>query len=439
MRRLAFAILILLLHSATGSIPSRAECTPGPCPCGPASVRNPVSVQYHWNNDSVTNSHELSGMSSRLDSAGATWVNALAGRRLGGISFGRGAGGLTVVIGETDAWWGLYVPSENKQWLSDELWRPGATNAFVDHVLAHEMGHAAAGLANVTTGGCSASSTIMWESVNFNQSAPATPTTCDLQQLHYLYGSPTGDDSCEPPPPECGEQCNGDPDCLECECDYNGDWLYDAEGFPHCESPILISLSSNTAQYHLTSLADGVRFDINGDGVQDQVAWTVAGSVIGFLAMDRNGNGRIDSGAELFGNNTRKRDGTRARHGFQALADLEDPSQADGTITSSDEAYSKLLLWIDSNHDGLSSPSELFSLSQAGIVSLDTTNYVMRRRRDQHGNRYRYEGWAMIVENGKLRTRRMFDVFFVVKRSVIAGLLWHDRGRPTKLLSCNRN
>lgn len=217
----------------------------------------------------------------------------------------------------------------------------------------------------------------------------------------------------EPDPPTCGEECSGDPECEECECG-GGDWLwvYGDPGAYSCESPILISMRSNTAQYHLTSPGDGVRFDIDGDGVQEQISWTAADSSVAFLAMDRNGNGSIDSGAELFGNYTRKRDGTRARHGFDALADLEDPTQPDGAITPSDLAYSKLLLWIDSNHDGLSSSSELLTLAEAGLVRIDTS-YVTRRRRDKHGNRYRYEGSAMIIDNDQLRSRRVFDVFFV--------------------------
>ena len=87
---------------------------------------------------------------------------------------------------------------------------------------------------------------------------------------------------------------------------------------------------------------------------------------------------------------------------------------ADGTITSTDEAYSKLLLWIDSNHDGLSSLSELLSLSQAGIARLDTSN-VTRRRRDQYGNRYRYEGTEQ--PRGANRSAYIKSSFFAAARS----------------------
>jgi len=413
MRRLALAALVVVLYFTIGSSGPRAECDPGPCSCGASTYRNPVSTQYHWSTDSVTSSYPLSGMSALLNSAGQTWVNALAGRRLGGVSFGAGAGGLTLKVAVTSAYWGLHDPASNLLWLSSELWRPDANTPFVQHVLTHEMGHQVAGLRDVHTTGCGLSNTVMWEGIAFNGTGPTSPTGCDLQQLTHLYGSATGDDSCEPPPPECGTECAGDPDCVACECE-GRDWLW-VEGDPggySCESPILIDMSNNTAQYHLTAAIDGVRFDLNNDGVKEQLSWTDANSSVGFLAMDRNGNGSIDSGNELFGNFTRKRSGTLARNGFDALADLESPEHRDGAISPLDSAYSGLLLWRDHNHDGLSSASELSSLSDVGIARIETT-YVTRRRRDRYGNRYRYEGVAMLIEDGELRPRRIFDVFFV--------------------------
>ena len=225
------------------------------------------------------------------------------------------------------------------------------------------------------------------------------------------YWDPTNTCSGEP---ACGSECGGDPECEECECD-GRDWLY-WDGIWTCESPILIHLSSNTAQYHLTSATDGVLFDMNGDGVKQRISWTAAESVVGFLAMDRNGNGMIDDGRELFGNHTRKRDGTRAKHGFEALADLDDAgATGDQAITPTDAIYSRLLIWIDSNHNGISEPSELSSLSATGIVRIDTA-YVERRRRDQHGNRYAYEGNALLVLGGETRERKIFDVFFARAR-----------------------
>jgi len=59
--------------------------------------------------------------------------------------------------------------------------------------------------------------------------------------------------------------------------------------------------------------------------------------------LDRNGNGLVDGGDELFGNNTRLRDGRRAPHGYIALAELDD--NGEGQIDSRDAAFVRLRLW----------------------------------------------------------------------------------------------
>ena len=233
--------------------------------------------------------------------------------------------------------------------------------------MMHEVGHSV-GLADAG-GGCGSQSSVMNTFCDINEEGsglPAEPSACDRD-----WAQATGTCGEPDPPPTCGEECGGDPDCIQCECN-GGDWLwvYGEPGGYSCESPILVNLRNNTAQYHLTSLADGVRFDINADGRTEQISWTSKDSPVAFLAMDRNGNGSIDTGAELFGNYTRKRDGTRARNGFIALAELEDPIHADGAITPADSAYASLLLWTDANHDGQSSPSELMSFG-AGWNCLD--------------------------------------------------------------------
>jgi hypothetical protein len=93
-------------------------------------------------------------------------------------------------------------------------------------------------------------------------------------------------------------------------------WDYDMESWP-CNSPIIIATGKNQAN-RLTSPEDGVNFDFNGDGVVERAAWTMAGDDIAFLAIDKNGNGLIDSGRELFGNLT----APGAENGFAALQTL---------------------------------------------------------------------------------------------------------------------
>jgi hypothetical protein len=179
------------------------------------------------------------------------------------------------------------------------------------------------------------------------------------------------------------------------------------------ESPILINLETNELNGHLTSAEDGVRFDLNANGRAEPIAWTEADAPVGFLALDRNNNGAIDDGSELFGNYTPLRDGTLALNGFEALKDfdrLPGPGRDDGRIDARDAVYAQLRVWLDRNHNGISEPDELLPLSTAGVTRI-FTGYREMRRVDRHGNQYRYVGLATIERNGRELPRLIFDVF----------------------------
>ena len=88
----------------------------------------------------------------------------------------------------------------------------------------------------------------------------------------------------------------------------------------------------------------------------------------GLLALDRNGNGTIDSGAELFGTATKLANGQNASNGYEALAQLD--ANGDGVIDSKDAAYSQLKVWVDENGDGVSQSGELKSLASLDIASV---------------------------------------------------------------------
>jgi hypothetical protein len=157
-------------------------------------------------------------------------------------------------------------------------------------------------------------------------------------------------------------------------------------------SPLIVDTKRDG--YHLTSAAEGVVFDLDADGVPERVAWTAADSDDALLVMDRNGNGRIDNGTELFGNYTpayNDRPDTTA-NGFVALRFLETPSYGlsapDGTIDERDAAFSRLLLWFDRNHNGISEPDELEPLSGHGLRAI-RTDFRTSRRKDRHGNEFR--------------------------------------------------
>jgi len=124
-----------------------------------------------------------------------------------------------------------------------------------------------------------------------------------------------------------------------------------------------------------TGTRDGVLFDFNGDGVKTGTGWLKPDD--GWLVLDRNGNGTIDSGRELFGIDTVKRDGKLATDGFDALRDLD--ANNDGQIDESDSVFANLRIWRDLNQDGISQEDELSTLGDNNITSIGVNGKVGRK------------------------------------------------------------
>jgi T1SS-143 domain-containing protein len=136
----------------------------------------------------------------------------------------------------------------------------------------------------------------------------------------------------------------------------------DSANFVGAADPIVLDLGAPGLAF--TSFVDGVMFDINADGVLDQVAWTAGED--GILAYDLDGSGKIENGSEIF---TPQFAGGAYADGLDALASLD--SNADGKIDAQDAAFDQLVVWQDANHDGVSDAGELKSLAAFGISSID--------------------------------------------------------------------
>ncbi len=246
-----------------------------------------------------------------------------------------------------------------------------------------------------------------------------TLTSCDTTTTNTLYSDPTPTPT---PPQSCPDYC-GDPDAwIQTDfCYYRvggcPQGFYTPNRGSHCcypDSPIIIDVNGDG--FSLTNAAGGVNFDLNGDGQGDGLSWTTAGSDDAWLALDRNGNGKVDNGTELFGNFTPQPDPPEGekKNGFLALGvydKVENLGNGDGKITAHDAIFSSLLLWQDLNHNGISEPNELHTLDQLGLAEIDL-KYKESNRTDQYGNQFRYRAKIKDV-NGVQLGRWAWDVFLV--------------------------
>ena len=222
---------------------------------------------------------------------------------------------------------------------------------------------------------------------SLNAAADDSSITVNSNQICY-QGPPPPD-----PPPPGGGGCDGR-------------FLNPADD---C-SPIVINFESG--DYRLTGRNSPVLFDMRGNGHPQLMGWTAAGADEAFLWLDRNHNGKVTSGAELFGNFTPLKNGRMAINGFEALAEFD--ADHDGIIDDRDPIWSRLMLWRDLNHNALSEPSEISPLDASDVTAIDLDDHWTGRH-DQWGNAFRYKSLISIRNRSghAVRKQPVYDIFFV--------------------------
>jgi hypothetical protein len=139
-----------------------------------------------------------------------------------------------------------------------------------------------------------------------------------------------------------------------------------------------IAIDLNGDGVQTLSIDKGVKFDIANSGEKLSTAWI--SNADAFLAFDKDGNGKIDSRAELFGGGVGQ--------GFAKLESFD--SNRDGLINAQDARFGKLKVWQDKNSDGMTDCNELFSLGDVGIVSLKvayTSDFTLDAQQNILGER----------------------------------------------------
>ena len=171
-------------------------------------------------------------------------------------------------------------------------------------------------------------------------------------------------------------------------------------------SPLILDLDGDGVE--TLGKKAGVFFDHDANGFAQLSGWVAPDD--GLLVWDRNGNGQIDDGSELFGNNTLLENGRKAANGFAALAELDE--NGDKVLDASDAAFAALRVWRDMNSDGKVGEGELLSLDALGIQSLGTS-YTTQNLTDANGNRHAQLGSFTFIDSaGQVQTQNMTDVWF---------------------------
>lgn len=158
--------------------------------------------------------------------------------------------------------------------------------------------------------------------------------------------------------------------------------------------PLVINLEGNIA-----SVSDQkFEFDIDGDGILDSISRLEKGS--GYIALDKNGDGKINDGNELFG--------TQSGDGFADLSQYD--SDGNGWIDENDEIWDKLLIWTQDENG----KDQLYHLAEAGVGAIClkhvNTEFSLNSIKENRTNAQIRQSGIFLYENGNVGTVQHLDL-----------------------------
>lgn len=182
----------------------------------------------------------------------------------------------------------------------------------------------------------------------------------------------------------------------------DGAWVWDEAG---CNTPLVLSFDNTPVEFTQPTGS----FDLVGVGLSLGHDWVSARTP--WLVLDRNGNGTVDDGSELFGSMTRLTSGERAAHGFAALSELD--QNGDAAVTPADARFTELLLWRDLDQDRQSTPNELAPLADSGVREL-SLRYARAPRCTATSCEVERAGFQFFDALGREQRGALIDVHFKV-------------------------
>ena len=360
----------------------------------------------------------IGGQQTLYNTAAQRWTSALSGTNISIVYSPTG----TVVVGQDYAvcssWGETRYGQQNYIKICPDSYDEDVNHpGFLEWVINHEFGH----IAGLDNGNCPRAHSVMTPTQPWEVSGATKSPGCDDVNGLMQYYSPHDDVDQDGYSPDefyaanrdCEDEIREVHPGASVDCDHYD--LYpdrDCDGMPdsqECGTPVILDVDGDGIK--LTSRTGGVLFDLDSDGAREPLPWTEADVDDAWLVFDRDGNGTIDDGTELFGSFS-PQPASSEPNGFLALAMFDEQAaggNGDGRITALDAVFSQLKLWQDRDHNGYSSVNELLGLREAGVNGIDT-HYSEMWRRDKFGNVFRYRARVTRVRHSDV-ARWAYDVF----------------------------